>query len=187
LIQKKAARISFLELAKKRQSVRKYLTTPVPREKIERCLEAARLAPSACNSQPWEFIVVEGELKDRLAPALVAGAYSMNRFACDAPVWIVVLRRPSGYAARLGGMLRGVQYNLIDIGIAGDHLTLQAAEEGLGTCWLGWFNEKQAKKILNLPRSVRIDIVISLGYAADETIRDKKRKPLDEIRTYCRG
>lgn len=128
--------------------------------------------------------MVEGKLKDRLAPALVAGAYSMNRFACDAPAWIVVLRRPSGYAARLGGMFRGVQYNLIDIGIACDHFTLQAAEEGLGTCWLGWFNEKQARKVLDLPRNVRIDVVLSLGYPADETIRDKKRKSLDEIRTY---
>jgi nitroreductase len=170
----------FLELVRKRQSERKYSDKPVARDSIERCIEAARLAPSACNSQPWTFMVVEGEIKDRLAATAFSGLYSMNAFAARAPVLIVVLTERSKYAARLGGQIRGVQYSLIDIGISCEHLILQATEEGLGTCWLGWFNEKGVKKVLGLPRSARIDVIISMGYPESVTVRDKNRKSVDE-------
>ncbi|HCJ67310.1 MAG TPA: NAD(P)H nitroreductase [Elusimicrobia bacterium] len=177
--------MKFIELVKKRQSVRKYLPKAVPREILERCLEAARLAPSACNSQPWSFIIVDNpKLKNELAEAAFSGIYSTNSFAKKAPVIIVVIREQSNYAARLGGYFRSIQYSLIDIGIAGEHLILQAAEEGLGTCWLGWFNEKAVKKILNLPKEKKIDLLISVGYAETEELRSKIRKPLNEISRF---
>lgn len=178
--------MKFLELARNRKSARKYSSKPVPRELIEQCLEAARLAPSACNSQPWTFIVVDNEeKKNEIARQTMTGLYKMNAWTETAPVIVVVLTERSRYAARMGGTLRGVKYSLIDIGIACDHFTLQAEELGLGTCWIGWFNERKLKKILDLPKSAKIDVVISLGYPhPDSPPREKRRKPLDEIRRY---
>ncbi len=177
---------NILELINKRDSARKYTNQPVPRELIDLCLEAARMAPSACNSQPWSFIVIdEPEKKDELVKKTMSGLYSMNKFAATAPVLIAVVTERSIYAARMGGMLRGVQYNLIDIGITVDHLTLQAAELGLGTCWIGWFNEKAMKKALKLPKNTHIDVVLTLGYPDPSTpTRKKIRKTLDQIRHY---
>lgn len=177
--------MSFLELAAKRESTRRYAPTPVPREALERCLEAARLAPSACNSQPWKFIVVDTEpLRGRLVGEAFKGMYRMNRFVEQAPALIVIVTERSKYAAQLGGQFRGMQYSLVDIGIAGEHLALQAAEEGLGTCWLGWFSERGVKKVLRLPRSARVDLIISLGYPVEPGPREKRRKTLDDIREY---
>ena len=179
--------MGFLELAKKRRSVRKYSSGAVPREAIDRCLEAARLAPSACNSQPWYFIVVDDrKLKDELADKAFSGVYSMNAFAGSAPVLIAVVTERSNYIARLGGYFKGIQYSLIDIGITCEHLVLQAEEEGLGTCWLGWFNEKAAKEVLGVPKNKKIDILISVGYPEETTVSDKPRKALEEIRRYNR-
>lgn len=179
--------MEFIELVKKRESTRKYADKPVSRELIDRCLEAARLAPSACNSQPWSFIIIDDEdKKNQAIDQAMAGIYSMNKFARTAPVLIVVVTERSSYTARLGGMFRDVKYNLIDIGIVCDHLTLQAAEIGLGTCWLGWFNEKALKKSLGLAKNTHVDIVIAMGYPEDETAipRPKKRNDLDDIRSY---
>ena len=178
--------MSFLELAQTRQSCRAYSPRPVPRELIDRCLETARIAPSACNSQPWSFIVVDQDpLRGELARECCTGMYSLNKFALDAPVLIAVVTERSKYMARMGGILRGVQYSLIDIGIAGDHLTLQAAELGLGSCWLGWFNEKAAKRLLGLSRSSRLDVLFTLGYPAEERIRSKHRRELQDIRRFA--
>lgn len=176
---------SFLELCRRRRSVRAYdPARPVDRAALERCLEAARLAPSACNSQPWTFLVVDDPAKRRAAAeAALSGAYGLNKFIRDAPVLVVVLTERSKFAARLGGLFRGVQYSLLDIGIAAEHFCLQAEEEGLGTCWLGWFNEPALKKTLGLARTDRIDVVLSVGHPADPP-REKKRKPMDEIRRY---
>jgi nitroreductase len=179
--------MKFMELVAMRESTRKYSAKPVPREIIDRCLEAARLAPSACNSQPWSFIVVDDEeKKNEIVDKAMAGIYAMNNFVRTAPVVIVVITEHSKYIARLGQMFRHLKYNLIDIGIACDHLTLQAAELGVGTCWLGWFDEKELKKILGLPKSTKIDVLLSMGYPENETLppRPKLRKSLDEIRQY---
>lgn len=175
----------FLDLVKNRKSCRKYAPKPVPRNAIDRCIEAARLAPSACNSQPWYFIVIDDEkLKDGLAKTAFSGIYSINSFAKDTPILIVVITERSSYIARVGGHFKGVQYSLIDIGIACEHLILQAEEEGLGTCWLGWFNESAVKKILGLSREKRIDVIISMGYPEEKEIHDKTRKSLSEIRRF---
>jgi nitroreductase len=175
----------FLDLATRRQSCRNYSSEPVPRELIDQCIEAARLAPSACNSQPWRFLVIDREpLRTQLAEAAFTGLYSLNRFCLRVPVLVAIITERSKFAARLGGQFRGVQYSLVDIGIAGQHFDLQAAELGLGCCWLGWFNEPAVKQILKLPKNTHIDVMFSLGYPADPSLRPKKRQSLEEIRAY---
>ena len=177
--------MNFLQLVKKRQSTRKYLPKQVPREIIERCVEAARLAPSACNSQPWRFIIIDNpDKKNELADAAFSGIYSLCTFVKKAPVIVVVITEKSTYAARIGAFLKNIQYSLIDIGIACEHFVLQSAEESVGTCMIGWFNEKKVKKSLKLPRSAKIDMLISMGYPESEEIREKVRKPIKEIIEY---
>ena len=177
--------MSFLKLVQKRRSCRRYSSQTVPQECLDRCLEAARLAPSACNSQPWRFIVVtHPALKAELAQKAFSKIYSMNTFAAQAPVLIVLVRERSKYMAQLGGFVRGVQYSLIDLGIVGEHFILQAAEEGLGTCWIGWFNERAVKKTLGLSRQDKVDIIISVGYPEEIETYDKKRKDLTEFREF---
>lgn len=176
---------NFLELVKSRQSVRSYLDKPVEAEKIERCLEASRLAPSACNSQSWKFIVVNNAaLKNTLADAAEDRILSMNHFTKQAPVHIVVVRENPNITSRLGGIVRNKTYTLIDLGIATEHFCLQATYEGLGTCILGWFNEKKVKELLNIPGNKRAELIITLGYPASDEIREKKRKNLEEICSY---
>jgi len=177
--------MKFLEIVKKRQSVRNYKQQPVPREIIERCAEAARLAPSACNSQPWKFIIVdEPEKKDELAMAAFSGVYSICKFVKRAPVIVVVVTEKMSYAARVGAFLKNIQYSLIDIGIASEHFVLQAAEEGVGTCMIGWFSERRVKKVLGLPKTANVDLLISMGYPETDEQREKIRKSIDEIREY---
>jgi len=174
----------FRDLAQKRISVRRYKDTPIEKDKIELCLEAARFAPSACNSQPWKFIVIDDKaLKDKLCDKAFSGIYNMNTFAKTAPVIIVVVSEKSTFFARVGGKIRDTKYYLIDIGIASEHFVLQASELGLGTCMLGWFNERAVKRLLKVPRENKIDLLISLGYYKD-IAKDKNRKPLGEIASY---
>lgn len=173
--------MTFLDLVKKRQSCRAYLPTPVPQEALARCLEAARLSPSACNSQAWRFIVVtDPALKERLGHKAFGGVYAMNSFAKQAPVLVVVVTERSKYMAQVAGATRGTQYNLIDIGIVCEHFILQAAEENLGTCWIGWFDQKGAREVLGLSKKDCLDIMISVGFPADEP-REKVRKDIKEI------
>jgi nitroreductase len=178
--------MKFSELVQLRQSTRKFDPRPVPGEMIGQCLEAARLAPSACNSQPWSFVVVDRpELKDRLVREALGGIYKTNAFVRDAPVLVVIITETSSYVARMAGLFRHVRYNRIDIGIAGEHLALQAAELGLGSCWLGWFRERAVRRVLNLPRNTRIDVMIALGYpVAGDPIRPKVRKPLSAMARF---
>jgi nitroreductase len=179
--------MDFLELVKKRQSTRKYLDRSVQEELVKKCLEAARLAPSACNAQPWYFIVVDQiAIKSDFLSKVFSGPYAMNNFVKNAPVFIVAVAKRTTYAASLAGLFRGINYSLIDIGIACEHLVLEATELGLGTCWLGWFNEKQVKKILKIPRQDKIAVIISLGYPETEETRDKMRKSLAEISDFKR-
>jgi len=178
--------MEFSKLIKKRQSVRKYSLRPVPRPLIDKCLEAARLAPSSCNNQPWSFIVADDEkVKNELADKAFSDIYSGNSFAKNAPLIIVVITEEYTRTAKLFSYVRETPFNLIDIGIACEHLILQAAEEGIGTCAMGMFNEEAVKKVLGLAETKKVHILISMGYPADdEGEREKKRKSLDEIRRY---
>jgi len=178
--------MKFLELVNHRQSVRRYEPGKrIPREILDRCLEAARLAPSACNSQPWSFVVVDesAQLRELVEASCTHAPYGMNRFAADASVLIVVVTEKMKLSARIGAQFRGVQYSLIDIGIACEHLVLQAEEEGFGSCWLGWFNERAVKRQLDIPRAKKVELLICLGTPADAP-RPKQRRPLDDIRRY---
>jgi nitroreductase len=175
--------MDFIDLVASRRSVRKYDPRPVEAEKIELCLEAARLAPSASNGQPWRFIVVdEPALREEVALACVGPGLNFNRFVKQAPVLVVLVLEPSTALNRIGAIIKRVRYPLIDIGIAAEHLCLQAAESGLGTCMLGWFDEGKIKKLLGVPRSRRLGLVITLGYPAPgDPPRTKVRKAADEI------
>ncbi|MBU4601983.1 nitroreductase family protein [bacterium] len=177
--------MKFLDLVKKRQSVRKYLDKPVEREKIEHCLEAARLAPSASNSQPWSFIVVDDpKLKETVAKNTFDRVISFNRFSLQAPVLILLLSERSSFFSRIGSAVKDKQFSLIDIGITAEHLCLQAVEEGLGTCMLGWFNERGVKKLLNIPQQIRVELIITMGYPISDEIEHKERKEINQIRSY---
>jgi nitroreductase len=178
---------SFQELVSARRSVRRYLDKPVEREKILACLEAARLAPSADNVQPWRFLVIDDpEVKNKLSAEAFSGIYSLSRFAASAPVIIALLGRLDIIANRIGRRIRNVPFYLIDIGIAGEHIALQARELGLGTCWVGWFDERRMRKALSVPRKYKIVSLMTVGYSAGERKRDKKRKPLEEIAWFNR-
>lgn len=171
--------MDFGNLIKKRQSDRRYdVTRQVDRQLILQCLEAARLAPSACNSQPWKFVVVDRpDLLQQMAEA--AAGMGMNRFAAEASVIVAVVLEKMNLTARIGSVIKDKEYSLLDVGIAVEHFCLQAAELGLGTCILGWFDEKKVKKLLGVDRR-RIPLLITLGYPAGGT-RPKSRKTLDEM------
>lgn len=180
--------MKFRDLVEARQSVRQFEPgRPIPRETLERCLEAARLAPSACNSQPWSFVVVDdpAQVRALAEESCCRPPYGMNKFAADASAIVAVVTEKMKLAARLGAQFRGVQYSLVDVGIAGEHLVLQAQEEGLGSCWLGWFNERAVKRRLGIPRRSKVDLMICLGYPADGQLRVKVRRPLADIRRYA--
>ena len=178
-------RCDFLELAKSRQSVRAYTDKAVEKDKIMRCLEAARVAPSACNAQPWKFIVVDDtELKNSIADATNNRVLPLNHFTKQAPVHVVVVREKPNFTSKMGEIIRNKTYTLIDVGIATVHFSLQAASEGLGTCILGWFNEKKVKELLNIPKNKRAELIITVGYPASDELRKKNRKNLKEICSY---
>lgn len=176
--------MEFLALARRRRSVRRYLPDPVPRPLLDRCVEAARHAPSACHSEPWRFHLVDDPpLRDRLAAAAFSGLYRMNAFARGAACLAVLETLPSSAPARAGGLWQGTAFNLVDVAIAGEHFCLQAAELGLGTCWLGWFDRRAVRRTLGLARTARVDLMVSVGWPAGEPAK-KRRKPLNEIRLF---
>jgi len=171
--------MNFLEIANARQSCRSYdADRMVEQEKLDAVLEAVRLAPSACNGQPYKLTVCTGETAKKVAAAV--SGMGMNRFAADAPVQIVISEEPYVKTAALGAKLKANDYRSMDIGIAAAYLTAEATARGLGTCILGWLDDAKIRQICALERPVRL--VVSLGYAkADDKLRAKKRKTLDEL------
>lgn len=178
----------FLDLAKKRSSIRSYKDTPVEYEKLLRCLEAARLAPSACNSQPWQFEVITDQ---SLCLAIAAQTHlsfsGLNKFTAKVPVFVAIVLRAQKLTAKAGGILKGKPFYFMDIGIAAEHFCLQAAEEDLGTCIIGWFHEKKVRKLLHTSRK-RIPLLIACGYPEKKSASTpKKRLPLEDITNYHTG
>lgn len=175
--------MALIDLIKRRQSDRKYdPSRQVPRELLEQVVEAAHWAPSATNGQPWHFIIVdEPELKAEVAGALTSPLVGkMNHFAKEASALIVVVEEPSNVAGRVGSLLLQNHLPHIDVGIAAAHLTLAATELGLGSCIMGWVNQKKIQKALSLPKSRSVPLVISVGYSL-EAQKAKKRKRMEEI------
>ena len=174
--------MDFHELILKRESCRAYNELrPVEDEKLQKVLEAVRLAPSACNGQPYHLTVCRGGKAKEVAAA--TQGMGMNKFASQAPVLIVISEMPYVKTAALGSKLKGNDYRSMDIGIAAAYLTAAATEQGLSTCILGWLDDEKLRKICGVDGAVRL--VITLGYANDERIREKKRKGLEELVTYC--
>ena len=175
--------MNFHDLVQLRQSVRKYTPRLVEKDKLERCLEAARLAPSASNGQPWTFVVVDKPgLVQKVASETFGPLDPINRFTVQAPVIIVVVIEKMKVITQVGALLKKREFSLIDIGIATGHLCLQAAEEGLGSCMIGWFNEKPVRELLGIPGRKRIGLMITLGYAPEDyPLRVKKRKEFPEV------
>ena len=175
--------MNFQEIINQRQSVRKYIDRPVEREKIGLLIEAVHMSPSACNSQPWKLIIVdEPELKNQVAKATFSTTVAFNKFALEAPVIAVLVIEKAKLIAQIGGSIKNQEYPMYDIGIAAAHFCLQATELGLGTCMIGWFDEKKIKQLLKIPEKRKVGLVITLGYPPEDyKIRKKIRKPVDEI------
>ena len=177
----------FLKLVRNRRSIRRYLPDPVDRDRILTCLEAARLAPSADNVQPWRFLVVDDpEIKERVAKAAFSGVYAISKFSAQAPVLVVLLARPDLFANKIAKWIQGTQFYLLDMGIAGEHFVLQAEELGLSTCWIGWFNASGVAKVLDIPKKYKPVAMMPLGYAASRPPKDTKRKSMEEIAWFNR-
>ena len=174
--------MDFERLILTRQSDRRYMPDPVPREDVLKCLEAARMAPSACNSQPWKFIVVDDKEK-LMEMADAAEGLGMNKFTRGVPVMVAVVLEKMNATARLGSLLKHKDYSMLDLGMAVEHFCLQAADLGLGTCIMGWFDEKRIARLLGVPRRKRIPLIISLGYPENPT-RRKVRKPVEEMSSW---
>lgn len=171
--------MNFLEIANARQSCRSYEEgREVEREKLDAILEAARLAPSACNGQPYRITVCRGQAAKDVA--LSCRGLGMNKFAAQAPVCLVVSEMPYVKSAAMGAKVKNNDYRSIDIGIVTAYLTAEAAAQGLSTCILGWLDDGKIREICGLEHPVRL--VITLGYAKEgDALRKKVRKDLDEL------
>ena len=172
--------MNFTEIAQNRQSCRKYdENRPVEQEKLDAIVNAVRIAPSACNGQPYFLTVCRGEKAQEVAKATMG--MGMNKFAAQAPVLIVISEAPYVKSAALGAKVKNNDYRSIDIGIAAAYLTAEATAQGLGSCILGWFDDGKIRDICSLDSPVRL--VITLGYPLD-ALREKKRKDTDELVQY---
>jgi len=168
--------MSILEAIKNRRSVRRYKEDPIPDDVLYRILESGRLAPSGKNLQPWKFIVVkDAKLREKLAEASVR-----QYFMAKAPITIVACGLPDNCYAHMGRYMKSWP---VDVAIAVEHMILQAQEEGLGTCWIGAFEEAEVKEILGVPDNVKVLALTPLGYPDEEPVT-RGRKPLEEIISF---
>ena len=174
--------MDFLEIANTRQSCRAYdETKPVEPEKLDAILEAARLAPSACNGQPYHITVCKGKAAEEVA--LACRGLGMNKFAVQAPIVLVISEMPYVKSAAMGAKVKGNDYRSIDIGIATAYLTAEATAQGLSTCILGWFDDDKLRNICGLEYPARL--AITLGYAKEgDTLRKKVRKEMSDLVSY---
>lgn len=174
---------SFLQLAAQRQSDRAFVPgKKIEREVLERIIEAARLAPSACNGQPWHFTVItDDELLPKVGKA--TSSLGMNRFVKDASALVLITHEPTNITSKLGSGIKDKDFPMMDLGIASAYMTLAAEDEGIGSCILGWFDEKTIKELVNIPSKRRLMLIVALGYAAKEK-RKKIRKEWDKVVSF---
>ena len=175
--------MNFTEIAEERQSCRSYdPLRDVEEEKLMRILEIARLAPSACNGQPYHITVCKNEYAKAVAKAV--GGMGMNKFAKDAPAMLVISEEPYVASAALGAKIKKNDYRSIDIGILSAYITAEATAQGLGSCILGWLDDGKIREVCSIKGTIRL--VITLGYPTEEDkLRVKKRKSLDELVSFC--
>lgn len=174
----------FLDLVNKRESCRHFREGEIDREKLINCIEAARLAPSACNSQPWSFVIVD---KKELLPEVAKATQKigMNKFTDNASAFIIVCREKANFTAKVGSVLQDTAFQDIDIGIAVSHICYEATAQGLSTCILGMFDDKKIIDTLKMPKNKKIKLVIAVGYAERDYLRKKVRKEFDEIAYFA--
>ncbi len=154
-------------ILRSRTSLRRYADRPVSDRDVLSLVEAARLAPSASNAQPWRFVAVTAaSARARLANVCLSGIFRPTRFAAAAPLIVALCAERAGFIRRAQAIKDSAMYQL-DCGIAGEHLVLRAAELGLGTCWIGWFNRRAARRVLRVPRHVKVVALISVGWPPD--------------------
>jgi nitroreductase len=170
--------MNVFDAIRTRRSVRSYAAGPIPADVLERMRQALRLAPSACNFQPWHFVFVTDEALRRQVAEVCNG----QRWMADAPVTVVACGLPAQAYKKMGGYGNSAD---VDVAIAVDHLTLAAVAEGLGTCWIGAFDEKKVKGLLNIPEPVKVVALTPLGYPAsadlNHPIEQNRRKGEAEI------
>ena len=175
------------EIIKTRRSVRQFAEKQVSREDITACLEAARLAPSACNSQPTHFVVLDDkDVKDAFADTVFTGRFLPCKFFKNAPVIVAVcVKKNANLTVKAGQKIAGRPFYITDQAIAAEHFVLKATELGLGTCWVGWFNDKKAAEFLKLPKDMEIHNLIALGYPKNQATQTApNRKKLEEISSF---
>ncbi len=171
--------MDFLDLLKQRYSVRNFAKKEINRNDIDKMILAASLAPSACNKKPWKFIVINNE---NLKLELCNKAFNtptVNFFVKNSATIIVACSKTNFLVHKFCGFLQNVEYNLLDMGASIQNLILQATELGIGSCWIGWFNEKNIKKLLKIPFNYKVVSLIALGYEETESRKIEKIKDLD--------
>ena len=174
---------TFLELAQARQSDRSFDSgRKISPEILERILEAGRLAPSACNGQPWHFTVItEDELLLQVGKA--TASLGMNKFVKDASALVLITHEATNITSRLGCGIKDKDFPMMDLGIASSYITLAAEDEGIGSCILGWFDEKKIKELTCIPSKKRLMLIIALGYATKPK-RKKIRKEWGKVISF---
>lgn len=176
--------MEFFETAESRYSCRNYLNQPVEEEKLIKCIETARRSPSACNSQPWKFIIInQSDILSQVKP-LVSGKFNMNKFVLEAPAIIIMVNEGGNFISKVGDLIKDKDFSSVGMGIAAENFCLAATAQGLCTCIMGMFEEKNLKKLLGIPSGKKISVVISVGYEKTKPIKKTNRKEIDAIMSF---
>jgi len=173
--------MNFDQILENRKSTRSFDSKPVKEKDLISIVEAARLAPSACNSQTWRFVAVtDREVIKRICSEAMRPIIP-NRWLEQAPLVIVGCSQIDIVANRIGTRVTGIEYYQIDLGIAMEHMVLKATDLGLGSCWIGWFKEEKVKEILEIPKRIKVSAMLAIGFPKDNNPRKRARKPIDKI------
>ncbi len=173
----------YFELINKRESCRDFDTRTVEKDKLERCVEAARLAPSACNSQPWKYLVVTNpEMAEKLRPMMQD--LGMNKFVNACPAFAIVLEETAKLKVTVSQRFKDQDFAPIDLAFSASQFCYAATEQGLSTCIIGWHNEPKIKEMFSLKKHERVRLILAVGYAKTDKIREKKRKPIEDISVF---
>lgn len=170
----------LLDLIKLRKSIRKFKDIPVEKEKIDYIMECGRLSPSACNNQPYRFVIIQGDFKKKFDEEVFSGIYSFCSFIKSAPLIVAIVREKNKFVANIGSKIQDTDFSLIDIGICGQQIVLAATELGLGSLWVGWFDKKKANKMIGVKKNQSVEMLIAIGYKNEEP-SERRKKSFDEI------
>ena len=174
----------YFDLIKRRESCRNFdPNRPVEKEKLQRCAEAAWIAPSACNGQPWHYLIVTNpELAEKLRPLMME--MNMNKFVKNCPAFAVVLEENTILKVSLSQKFKDQNFAPIDVAFSASQFCYAATEQGLSTCIIGWHNEPKIKELFEIDSVSRVRLVLCVGYAASDELRKKQRKPIDDVVKY---